>query len=132
MTDLGQLELTVPSSAENIPLIRHAVAGFLDGHAVPEPLAADVLLAVTEACTNVVQHAYIDDDRDAADIELAAEREGPLLTISVRDHGRGFAPRVDSPGLGLGLPVIAAVTQNVEIRPAPETGTVVVMSFALD
>jgi anti-sigma regulatory factor (Ser/Thr protein kinase) len=129
---MGQLELTVPSSAENIPLIRHAVAGFLDGHAVPEPLAADVLLAVTEACTNVVQHAYIDNDRAVADIELAAEREGPVLTISVRDHGRGFAPRVDSPGLGLGLPVIAAVTQNVEIRPAPEVGTVVVMSFSLD
>jgi anti-sigma regulatory factor (Ser/Thr protein kinase) len=132
MSDVGQLELTVPSSAENIPLIRHAVAGFLDGHAIPEPLAADVLLAVTEACTNVVQHAYIDGEREVADIELAADREGPMLTISVRDHGRGFAPRVDSPGLGLGLPVIAAVTQNVEIRPAPEAGTLVVMSFSLD
>lgn len=128
-----QLELTVPSAAENIPLVRHAMAGFLEGHALPDALSSDVLLAVTEACTNVVQHAYRDTTVDGdGEIEVSAERARDTLTISVRDRGRGFAPRVDSPGLGLGLPVIAALTQNVEIRPLPPSGTEVVMTFALE
>ena len=128
-----ELELTVPSTADNIPLLRHAMAGFLEGHSVTGESAADVLLAVTEACTNVVQHAYR-SDRAAVDrqIELGAECMDSILEVAVRDLGRGFAPRVDSPGLGLGLPVIAALTQNVEIRPLPPHGTEVVMTFAID
>jgi anti-sigma regulatory factor (Ser/Thr protein kinase) len=127
-----QLELTVASTAENIPLVRHAVAGFLDGHSLSGALASDVLLAVTEACTNVVQHAYRDGEAESsAEIEVSAQRDSSALTIAVRDRGRGFAPRVDSPGLGLGLPVIAALTQNVEIRPFPPSGTEVVMTFDL-
>jgi anti-sigma regulatory factor (Ser/Thr protein kinase) len=109
------------------------MAGFLDGHSLPDALASDVLLAVTEACTNVVQHAYRDSDADGdGEIEVSAGRADDTLVIAVRDRGRGFAPRVDSPGLGLGLPVIAALTQNVEIRPLPPTGTEVVMTFSLE
>jgi serine/threonine-protein kinase RsbW len=128
-----QLELVVPAVAENIPLVRHAVAGFLEGHGVASEPASDMLLAVTEACTNVVQHAYRADGRGGADqIEVTAERSEDLVTIAVRDRGGGFAPRIDSPGLGLGLPVIAALTQTVEIRPVPPSGTEVVMTFALE
>jgi serine/threonine-protein kinase RsbW len=129
-----QLELVVPAVAENIPLVRHAVAGFLEGHGVASEPASDMLLAVTEACTNVVQHAYRAGDRGGAadQIEVAAERSEDLVTIAVRDRGGGFAPRIDSPGLGLGLPVIAALTQTVEIRPVPPSGTEVVMTFALE
>jgi serine/threonine-protein kinase RsbW len=109
------------------------VAGFLDGHALPDELASDVLLAVTEACTNVVQHAYRGaSPSDDGEIEVSAEYFRSELTIAVRDRGLGFAPRVDSPGLGLGLPVIAALTHNVEIRPLPPSGTEVVMTFTLD
>jgi anti-sigma regulatory factor (Ser/Thr protein kinase) len=127
-----QLELTVPSTAENIPLVRHAVAGFLDGHALSDELASDVLLAVTEACTNVVQHAYRGSPQaGGGEIEVSAGYVSSELTIAVRDRGLGFSPRVDSPGLGLGLPVIAALTRNVEIRPFPPSGTEVVMTFVL-
>ncbi|HEX2588635.1 MAG TPA: ATP-binding protein [Gaiellales bacterium] len=126
-----QLELSVPARAENIPLVRHAVAGFLDGHSVGGDQASDMLLAVTEACTNVVQHAYRDEAVADAEIEVWAELADAVVTITVRDQGGGFAPRVDSPGLGLGLPVIAALTTTVEIRPSPPSGTEVVMTFAL-
>jgi anti-sigma regulatory factor (Ser/Thr protein kinase) len=126
-----QLELSVPARAENIPLVRHAVAGFLDGHSIGGDQASDMLLAVTEACTNVVQHAYRDEAVADAEIEVWAELADAVVTITVRDQGGGFAPRVDSPGLGLGLPVIAALTTTVEIRPTPPSGTEVVMTFAL-
>jgi anti-sigma regulatory factor (Ser/Thr protein kinase) len=127
-----QLELSVPAQAENIPLVRHAVAGFLDGHGVGGDQASDMLLAVTEACTNVVQHAYRDGAVENAEIEIWAELHDMTVTITVRDQGGGFAPRVDSPGLGLGLPVIAALTQTVEIRPTPPSGTEVVMTFSVE
>jgi serine/threonine-protein kinase RsbW len=126
------LELTVAATAENIPLLRHAVSGFLDGIEVTGDDASDVLLAVTEACTNVVQHAYRDHQGESEPrIELIADRSEEVLSIAVRDLGHGFAPRVDSPGLGLGLPVIAALTRTVEIRPLSPSGTEVLMTFAL-
>ncbi len=51
--------------------------------------------------------------------------------VIVRDRGRGFAPRVDSPGLGLGLPVIAALTRRLELQETPGGGTEVVMAFGI-
>jgi serine/threonine-protein kinase RsbW len=128
-----ELELTVPATAENIPLLRHAVSGFLQGIDITGERASDVLLAVTEACTNVVQHAYRDANADQDPrIELTADRQDDVLLVAVRDVGHGFAPRVDSPGLGLGLPVIAALTRTVEIRPLTPSGTEVMMTFTLD
>jgi len=128
-----ELELTVPATAENIPLLRHAVSGFLQGIEITGERASDVLLAVTEACTNVVQHAYRDANVDQDPrIELTADRQDDVLLVAVRDLGHGFAPRVDSPGLGLGLHVIAALTRTVEIRPLTPSGTEVMMTFTLD
>jgi serine/threonine-protein kinase RsbW len=127
-----EFQLSVPATADNVPLLRHAMAGFLEGQAVTGETAADVLLAVTEACTNVVQHAYRSEPAKVErHIELDAECMDSILQCAVRELGRGFAPRVDSPGLGLGLPVIAALTQTVEIRPLTPHGTEVVMTFAI-
>ena len=130
MTDA--LLLTLASVPDNVPVVRHAVRGLLDGREVPETVTADVLLAVTEACTNVVQHAYGGRPSTAGEMEVTADWAGAdELVVVVRDRGRGFAPRVDSPGLGLGLPVIAAVTRRLELRETPGGGTEVVMAFAL-
>ncbi|MGZ4431700.1 MAG: ATP-binding protein [Gaiellales bacterium] len=118
--------------AANVPLARHALRGYLQAQSIPEEAAADILLAATEACTNVVQHAYLDATDSAGVIELQASVDAGRLNLVVRDRGGGFAPRVDSPGLGLGLPVMAAVSSTVEIRAATDGGTEVVMVFELD
>jgi serine/threonine-protein kinase RsbW len=131
MTD-GAFTLTLPSVAANVPLARHALRGYLKAQGVPDEAVADILLAATEACTNVVQHAYLDAGDEGRVIELQAALEAGRLNLLVRDRGRGFAPRVDSPGLGLGLPVIAAVSETVEIRAATDGGTEVAMVFELD
>src|SRR3954468_7868233 len=52
------LELTLPARPENVAVARHAIGGFADVLEVPDQTLADVKLAVTEACTNVVVHAY--------------------------------------------------------------------------
>jgi serine/threonine-protein kinase RsbW len=125
-----ELDLVLMSSAENVPVVRQAVRGLLDAAEVEDQLAGDVLLAVTEACTNVVRHAY----RDATapgEIQINASSDGRRLVIVVRDRGCGLTPRIDSPGLGLGLPVIAAVSDRMEVHDADGGGTLVTMEFAL-
>lgn len=127
------LLLRLPSIPDNVPVVRHAVRGMLEGRETPEAITADVLLAVTEACTNVVQHAYAGrEDGGPGEMEITADWVEPdELVVVVRDRGRGFAPRVDSPGLGLGLPVIAALTRRLELQEPAGGGTEVVMAFAL-
>ena len=80
---------------------------------VDEQTLADIKLAITEACTNVVIHAY--DDGEVGLLEVDASIEDNLLTVVIRDRGRGIVPRPDSPGLGLGLPLIATLAETLEL-----------------
>jgi anti-sigma regulatory factor (Ser/Thr protein kinase) len=91
---------------------------------------ADMKMAVSEACTNVVVHAYDDDDAGVLEVEMTADDEG--LTIIVRDHGAGLqrrTARASAPALGLGLPLIAALSDAFELRGSAGTGTEVRMTF---
>jgi len=109
--------------------VRHALRGLLEASGISDERTADIALAVTEACANAVLHAY----HDVIGIfEVAAKLvpEGRLVVI-VRDHGSGMAPRVDSPGLGVGLPVMAAIAEALEIDAPDGSGTLVKMTFDL-
>jgi anti-sigma regulatory factor (Ser/Thr protein kinase) len=86
----------------------------------------DVKLAVSEAVTNAVRHAY--RDQEPGDVIATAHIESGILRIVIADTGRGMAPRSDSPGLGLGLPLISHAADTVEVmRKSP--GTEVHMTF---
>ena len=94
-------------------------------------MLSDIALAVTEATTNVVLHAYRDREEPGM-VTIEAERLDDHVCLYVRDEGTGLTPRVDSPGLGLGLGLIAQVADSADVR-APETGgTEVVMRFNLE
>jgi anti-sigma regulatory factor (Ser/Thr protein kinase) len=129
MGNPDRFALVLAPDPANLPIVRHALRGFLEAGGTAGDTIGDILLAVTEACANVVQHAYAGVEPPGK-LHLTAQRQGDEVLIAVRDHGRGFAPRPDSPGAGLGLPVIASLTERVEIRPVPESGTEVVMAFA--
>jgi signal transduction histidine kinase len=60
-------------------------------------------------------------------LEMSADAGG--LCIAVLDDGLGISPRPDSPGLGLGMPLIANLAENLEVRTRPEGGTEVRMRF---
>jgi anti-sigma regulatory factor (Ser/Thr protein kinase) len=122
------LTFRFPARAEHIGEARRAVVEYVRRHAVADP--ADVGLAVSEVVTNAIIHAYVDAPAPG-EIELVARRtEDAGLEVSVCDEGRGMTPRVDSPGLGVGLSVVGSVAKQVEIEARPAGGTRVLMVFA--
>ena len=86
-----------------------------------------IALAVSEALTNVVIHAY--RDGDVGDVRIVACDEPDRLVVVVRDYGAGMLPRADSPGLGLGLPLISSMTDALQIEAADGAGTLLRMHF---
>lgn len=119
------LRQRVAPLAENIGAVRRDVQDCATqvGAADPEGIA----LAVSEAMTNAVIHAYTDVARQ--DIEVAVEVTADAVVVTVADSGRGMQPRSDSPGLGLGLPLIASLTQRFDVEQRPEGGTRLMLWF---
>src|SRR5437870_9429487 len=97
-TDGRAVRLTIPAKAEYITLCRLALTGLSRLRPVPEETLADLKLALTEACSNSVRHAYGDSDNGHVDIsyELQADR----LASEVRDDGEGFDADAEASGEG--------------------------------
>jgi signal transduction histidine kinase len=74
-------------------------------------------------------HAFRDKP-SGAHVALLVERDEDTLIIHVRDNGSGFAPRTDSPGLGIGIPTIAALTSSMSVGTSPIGGTELCMEFS--
>ncbi|HEX2102443.1 MAG TPA: ATP-binding protein [Solirubrobacteraceae bacterium] len=125
---IGQsLDLELPAIPESCPRARYAVRATLQGTGVD---MAAVDLAVSEAVTNVVVHAYRDVGATQAPgrLRVAVALDDGGAWVRVIDHGIGMRPRPDSPGLGFGLALIADACDLLEIRQR-EDGTQVHMRF---
>lgn len=124
------VRLSLPARAENVAVVRQALAGLADALEIDPALAADMKIAVTEACTNAVIHAY-DNGDGSLEVTIAADDGG--LAISVRDRGPGFRPLPSDPDgapLGFGLALIASLADSFAIQ-GGSGGTEVQMAFAL-
>jgi serine/threonine-protein kinase RsbW len=124
------LELALPARAENVAIVRHALAGLAEAMDMEADRVADLKTVVTEACMNVVIHAY---DGEPGPLEVNAHRTGESLVIVVRDQGAGIRPRPESRrrSLKMGLPLIAALSTSFEIRGGPGRGTEVTMCVSM-
>ena len=112
--------------------MRQAIAGVGEALGVSPQLLADIKLAVSEACTNAIVHGYADiSARAKGTLKVVARRVPGAVVITVHDDGRGVVPRIDSGSLGLGLPLIAALTTTMAIREGVTGGTEVEMMFCL-
>jgi serine/threonine-protein kinase RsbW len=122
----GDIRLTLPARPENVAVVRHVLGALADALDLPHVLTDDMRLAVTEACTNVVRHAYADGD---GTIDVVVRARGSELEVVVEDSGRGIGPSPDTAGPGLGLPLIAALADTLEIERTASAGSRLVMSF---
>lgn len=124
--DHADVHLSVPARPENVAVVRHVMGAFADAFDIPSETMEDVRLAVTEACTNVVRHAY---DHAEGKIDVHVRPLPDRLEVTVADTGRGIAPSTDRDGPGFGLPMIATLADAVEIDRTTQTGSRVAMSF---
>ena len=119
----------VSATPEQIAVLRSEVTHYAQRAGVAPGRLGDIRLAVSEAATNAVLHAY--RDRDPGQIRVDARvLEDGCLRIVVEDDGFGPLPRPDSPGLGLGLPTIASVADAVELSAGSAAGAKLSMLFA--
>jgi serine/threonine-protein kinase RsbW len=119
-----------PALPDTVPVARHAVVDYLREVLTPDPPLADIGLALSEAVTNAVNHAYC--DREPGRVRVQVEVLPEELELVVEDDGRGMLPRPDSPGLGLGLPLMATITDRFDTHTEPDGGTRVCMWFRRD
>lgn len=121
----------LPAVPANVALVRQALAGLADHLGAPTARVADMKIAITEACTNAVVHAY-PEEGGPLDVGMAVEHG--RLVLTVRDRGHGLRPlpaSEDGPPLGFGLALIASLADEFGIAGGPH-GTEVSIAFVLD
>jgi anti-sigma regulatory factor (Ser/Thr protein kinase) len=124
------LRESLPAVPESTPRLRRAVTRFASEAGAAGGTVENISLAVSEAITNVVVHAYADEPEPGA-VRMTAVVEAGWIHITVGDDGRGMVPRLDSPGLGLGLPLISQTADAFDVHHAESGGTELRMSFRL-
>lgn len=122
--DSRTVRLTIPARAEYITLSRLALSGLSRVRPLSDALIADLKLALTEACSNSVRHAYVNGD---GYVEISFELQRDRLVIEVSDNGGGFEPDesakdpdADLTEGGLGIAIIRSIADEVEIGGGPE------------
>jgi anti-sigma regulatory factor (Ser/Thr protein kinase) len=127
----ARVEFSLPARAENVPLVRHALAGLAEELGMGPGEVADLKTVVTEACTNVVVHAY--EPGEIGPLVVSAAPEEDAILVTVRDFGQGIRPLADVErrSLRLGLPLIAALSRGFEIEARTGGGTTVRMRMPL-
>jgi serine/threonine-protein kinase RsbW len=117
------VRLRIPARAEYIALARLALSGLADIVELSEELVADLKLALTEAVSNSVRHAYADE---GGFVSIAYELSRGALAIEVVDDGAGFDP--ERPPLlegeeltegGLGIAIIRTIADEFELHSQP-------------
>ena len=122
------LSESYPAVASSVPTARNAVVVFATAAGLPAERLDGLRLAVSEALSNVVVHAYPDR---TGEIHLAASVAGGELWVLIADDGAGLWPRVLGPGLGLGLGLIAHEADELTIVKCASGGTELRMRFKL-
>jgi serine/threonine-protein kinase RsbW len=127
-SDERSVRLTIPARAEYITLGRLALTAIARVRPLSEETLSDLKLALTEACTNSVRHAYREGRTGVVEIVYQLERD--RLVVEVTDDGRGFRlTEIESAGNGdfseggLGIAIIRAVTDEVDIRERESGGS---------
>jgi serine/threonine-protein kinase RsbW len=125
LADGRTVYLSIPAMPEFITLSRLALAGLSRVRHLPEETLADLKLAITEACSNSVRHAYADG---GGTIEIVYRLESDRIEIEVSDRGPGFdhgrsgslPEEIELSEGGLGIAIIRSIADDLEIASGPD------------
>jgi serine/threonine-protein kinase RsbW len=129
MTELPNVCMHLSNRSENVLLVREMLTGVAETIDLDSSDLYDIRTAVTEACNNVVLHAY---EGEEGPMEIEVGTSTSAVEVIVRDHGVGIRPRIraaDETALGIGLPLIQALVHSVEFSDAGGNGTEIRMEF---
>lgn len=124
-----ELALRLPVRAESVGIGRRAAAQFAEETGCDATTLWRVRLSVSEALSNVVLHAYPADEAAQHHFVLLAESHDQAVSITISDDGSGLRARTDSPGMGLGLALIAGSCDELALDAGEDGGTLVRMTF---
>lgn len=124
-----RLSLRLPVRPDSVGIGRRAAAQFGEETGCTPETLWRIRLAVSEAVSNVVLHAHAHDDTVQPHLVLLAESDTTSVRFTVSDEGTGLSARDDSPGMGLGLALIANSCDELALDTAPSGGTIVRMTF---
>jgi serine/threonine-protein kinase RsbW len=115
---------SLSAERENIGAVREAVDRVARDFGMNEEVRNDLKTLVSEACANVVLHAYADDEVDKP-LEVEMTRQGGAVEVIVRDHGQGVSARPDPKpsSLRLGFLLVGAMASSFQLRSARGGGT---------
>ena len=131
------VKLDIPAKAEYVSLGRLALSGLLRSRGYSEDAVADLKLALTEACSNSVRHAY---DHDDGQVHLEFTVHDDRVTVLIRDEGGGFhdddvdcpecqnIPEIHLSEGGMGISIIRAVVDDFDLSKPEEGGTVLLLT----
>ena len=119
-----------PAHPDSVAVARHAVADYLRAAETRDPPLGEIEVVVSEAVTNSVVHAYL--GAAAGEVRVKVALLPQEVQVVVEDDGRGMVPRTDSPGLGLGLALIATLADRFDAESAPSGGTRLSVWFQRD
>ena len=123
------VRLVLPGRPEHVAVVRQALSAVARTVGIDDRLLADVKIAVSEACNNVVLHAYGGAE---GPLEVYVCPDGTELSVVVRDMGGGIQPRApqgDEALQGVGLSLIQALTESAVVQGRAQEGTEVRMTF---
>ena len=132
LVSIEPFDRTWPAVPDSVPDARRTVRDYLSEAATADPPLSDVCLVVSEGVTNAVNHAYRTGPPGEVRVKVEVHEQRGELQLVIEDDGRGMIPRPDSPGLGLGLPLIATVAERFDTTTAPGQGTRLCVWFRLD
>lgn len=125
-----RLHITLPAQPDSLPVARRAIVAHAEKLGIAERGIADLKTVVSEACANVVRHAYEEQGEPGTlEVDLSPAAEG--LDMVVRDFGGGIRPwpSGDVPSLRLGLPIIGALSSSFRLVSVLSGGTEITIRF---
>lgn len=124
--------MRVPATADQLTDIRRRLFDWLEPLGVSSTVAADIVLAVNEACTNCIEHAYRGVKPGLIEVEAVVDHDsrGEQIAVCIADFGTWRPPPAEPTTRGRGLPIMSAISDGVDLE-RTSAGTTVRIAFAL-